>query len=58
MDHALSYKMTWKSGHLDNQDTVCWSQGVHNTQVQLYINFPLLRLIPTLLLIHNYSQLY
>ena len=26
-----------KSGHLDNLDTFCRSQGVHNTQVPLYI---------------------
>ena len=35
---ALSYKLTWKkSGRLDNLDTFGWSQGVHNTQVPLYI---------------------
>ena len=25
------------SGHLKNQDTFCWSQDVHNTQVPLHI---------------------
>ena len=28
-------KRPGKSGHLDNLDTFCWSQGVHNTQVPL-----------------------
>ena len=34
---ALLYKLTWKIGHLDIQDTYGWSQGVHNTRhVPLY----------------------
>ena len=34
----MLYHINWpgKSGHLDNQDTFYWSQGVHNTQVPLY----------------------
>jgi len=30
-------KRPGKSGHLDNLDTFCRSQGVHNTQVPLYV---------------------
>ena len=29
-------KRPGKSGHLDNLNTFCWSQGVHNTQAPLY----------------------
>ena len=38
---ALSYKLIWnlagKSGHLNDQDTYEWSQGVHNTQLPLWV---------------------
>ena len=33
---VLSYKLTWKSRHHDNQDTYDQSQDVHNTKVPLY----------------------
>ena len=37
------YHINWpgKSGHLNNQETFCWSQDIHNTQVPLYIHIHL-----------------
>ena len=43
-------KQPGKSGHFDNLDTFCWSQGVNTTQVPLYLQ--------ELIKAYKYEELY